>query len=216
MENDDRRIKNLEHLLDQISYDERQNSSAYRYQIMAKRAHKRYRSRRIYFVSGIAIAASLIGIILLNLNGRNALSGMDLFDKYYETYIYQTEYRADSSVVYPYLVTIQLYQNGDSDHALPSITQLCQEFPDNPDYHLLRSLIHIELQEYKEAENALKTVISQGGSYKTSGLWYLGLCKIANEEYQEAKELFMNFSPQDNEMSKKSRQIAKQLTRLID
>lgn len=211
MENDDKRLKNLENLLDQISYDERQKSKTNRYQIMAERAQKRYRRRRIYFVSGIAVAASLIGIILFNLNGSNTLTNMELFDKYYEPYSFQTEYRADASAIDPYLAAIQLYHEGDSDEAMPLIIPLCQESPDNPEYQLLRSLIHIELQEYTMAERGLKTVISHGGSYKTTGLWYLGLCAIANEEYQAAKEIFMHFTSQDDEISKKSRQILKKI-----
>ncbi|MCK5820524.1 MAG: hypothetical protein KAH17_01515 [Bacteroidales bacterium] len=216
MGNDVERLKNLENLLDQISYDEHQKSKNNRYRIMAERAQKRYKRRRIYFVSGIAVAASLIGIILFSLNGGNALTNLELFDKYYELYSFQTEYRGDSLANDPYLEAIQFYHEGDSDEAMPLIIPLCQESPDNPEYQLLRSLIHIELQEYTMAERGLKTVISHGGSYKTTGLWYLGLCAIANEEYQSANEIFMGFTSQDVEMSKKSRQILKYLRSIID
>ncbi len=202
MENDDKRLKNLENLLDQISYVEHQKSKNNRYRIMAERAQKRYRKRRIYLVSGIAVAASLIGIILLNLDGSNTLTNMELFDKYYESYSFQTGYRADASAINPYLEAIQLYQEGDSDEAIQLITPLCQKSPDNPEYQFLRSLIYIELQEYTKAEKVLKTVISHGGSYETTGLWYLGLCAIANEEYQSAKEIFRGFASQDKEQNR--------------
>jgi len=216
MENDDKRLKNLENLLDQISYDERQKSKTNRYQIMAERAQKKYRRRRIYFVSGIAVAASLIGIILLSLTGSNTLTNMELFDKYYESYNFQTEYRADSLAIDPYLEAIQFYHEGDSDKAMQLITPLCQKSPDNPEYQFLRSLIHIELHEYTKAQKALNTVISHGGSYEITGLWYLGLCAIANEEYQSANEIFMGFTSQDDTMHKQSRQILKYLGSIID
>ncbi len=211
MKNDDKRLKNLEDLLDQISHDERQKSKTNRYRIMAERAHKRYRKRRIFLISGITVAASLIGIILFSMNMSNTSTNMELFDKYYESYNFQTEYRANNSAITPFIEAIKLYQKGESGKAMQLITPLCQKTPDNPEYLLLSSLLYIELQEYTKAEKLLKNVISYGGSYETTGLWYLGLCKIANKEYQSAKEIFIGFTSQDNEIKKKSRQILKKI-----
>lgn len=211
MENESIRQEALNKLLDIISYEEKKKLRTDKYRLMGERARKRTRKLRLYYASGITAAACLIGVFFILLP-KESTSHDELYNMYYATHNYYTEYREDGVEMDNYLKSIHLYQKGRASEALAIIHPLFLESPLNPDYLLLQSLIWMELREYEKAQQGLQSAIKFGGSYEATGLWYLGLNHLALEDIQSAEEVFRRIGSMEAPiLSKKSKKILRKL-----
>ncbi len=212
MENKSERLDALSQLLDIISIEESAKRKENKYKIMAMRAKKRYRRIKILYTSGITVAACFAGLLILSLSGTKEMTGMQLYNKFYEPHHFQIEYRADSVSKPLFITAINYYLLGDNDSSLAIIETLEAENQGNPEFLLLQNLVNIELNNYFEARSGFSKIIKYGGSYKITGLWYLGLCDLALGDLISAEKSFIKLSNTENsEISRNSRKILKKL-----
>lgn len=179
-----------------------------KYRMMIERARKRYRRRRIYLFASLSVASCLIAFILLGPSLTQRIDRNELFSRYYEPFDFQTEHRSKVSETDISSNAFILFQNGKLLESQEAVQTLLSTHPGQPDYQLLLSTIYIEQDKFIKAIAQLELVADQGGSYKSISLWYIGLCRLALNQFDRAKSIFKQLS-QDNRshLGKKSQKI---------
>ena len=210
-ENKEKTTLGLEILLDHLSYEERQKLKADKYRLMVERAKRRYRRRSIYLTS-LSIASCLVAIIFFGPILSNQIDNDELFSKYYEPFDFQTTHRGNTQDLSEFITAVDLFKKSELSQAHEITNDLLLKTPNNPDYLLLLSMILLEQEKYAEAIDDLHLISQQGGSYEDAALWYIGLCRLALEQYGQAETLFKTLRKSgDSKIGKMSKGILKVL-----
>jgi tetratricopeptide (TPR) repeat protein len=210
-ENKEKTTLGLEILLDHLSYEERQKLKADKYRLMVERAKRRYRRRSIYLIS-LSIASCFAAIIFFGPLLSNQIDNDKLFSKYYEPFDFQTTHRGNTQEPSEFITAVDLFKKSELSQAHEITSDLLVKTPNNPDYLLLLSMILMEQEKYAEAINYLHIISRQGGSFEAIGLWYIGLCRLELEQYDQAEALFKTLRKSgDSKIGKMSKGILKVL-----
>jgi len=211
-ENKEKTTLGLEILLDHLSYEERQKLKAEKYRLMVERAKRRYRRRVIYMISSISVASCLIAAILFGPGLSNQVQKEELFSYYFEAFDFQTTHRGNTQELSEFITAVDLFKKSELSQAHEITNDLLIKTPNNPDYLLLLSMILMEQEKYAEAIGYLHLISQQGGSFEVTALWYIGLCRLELEQYDQAEALFKTLRKSgDSKIGKMSKDILKVL-----
>ena len=163
----------------------------------------------------MAIAASLAlfiaaSVLLITIN-RQPLSER-LYAEYFDPgRVPSTDRSTDASVNLTYDDAINAYRNEKYELAAGYFSQLLEKNPDNDEMQKFLGICQLELNKLDEAEINFKTLIDKKAGSEIENKWYLSLCFVRGERFEEAKNILEEIASQGVSRSEDAAKLLKDL-----
>lgn len=167
------------------------------------------------FFNIIKIGIAAILVIAVGLYFYYPTSPEDLFVAHYEPY-QNYEYTSTRDEITDSASTKHLaysnYDTGNFHIALDNFSKLIALNPKNMPAFFFRAMCKIELNNYAEAINDFKVVISSNNEYYAdASLWYMALINIKLDSKDDSKILLKKLSSKAGDYQKKAQKLLEEL-----
>jgi len=109
---------------------------------------------------------------------------------------------------------IRSYLSGDYHETIRSFGRLSSEPGLMPEVFLFRGLSYMGLGLFENAETELQNCLDDGTRYRPEALWYLSLCKLRLEKYEEAGKLLVDLEYYSGMVGENARELGEKIRRI--
>lgn len=177
-------------------------------------SHKPFLSSRVKqkLIAIASVAAFVVISVLLYLNNYKPLDKQELYTMYFEPYE-ATLFRSSSENVDQILrEAMQQYENQNYSQAIIWFERVLENDSLNVPTHFYSGISHMEIEEYREANESFNVVIDQKNNlFVEQAEWYLGFCYLMTDQTKKAKLQFKSIANSDGYYQKKASKVLRRI-----
>jgi tetratricopeptide (TPR) repeat protein len=162
-----------------------------------------------------AVAASIAVIISLGTYSLffKKVNNNKLVTEFYKPYDVTLVNRSANTNITPLMrEALYKYENKEYQEAIGLFKSILEINPDMTASYLYSGISHLELEEYRKAENSLKAVLRHNDNlYMEQADWYLGMVYLMNEEKEKARVQFHKIEQAEGYYQERASKILRKL-----
>jgi tetratricopeptide (TPR) repeat protein len=173
----------------------------------------RHKLRKPLWIAS-AVAASIV--LMLCLKTLMQQEPGKLYYSYYQPFEASNfTRRGDAEEAYRNVTdAINTYLSGDYAETVRLFGQISSDPGLMPEVYFFRGLSYLGLGMFENAETELQSCIIDGTRYRPEALWYLSLCKLRMEKYDEAGDLLVELEYYAGMYGELARDLGRKISRI--
>ncbi|RZN82061.1 MAG: tetratricopeptide repeat protein [Winogradskyella sp.] len=144
---------------------------------------------RVFRISQLAIAATVVVFLGLFLFNRFSIPG---YEDYSDHYVISLSVRGNVEDVV--IKAQNAFNEKNYKDAEVHFSEILKTNLDNTEVKLYKAISQIEQDKFEEADAVLKHIATGKSAYKNEALWYAALSKLKQEDYKTCIELLKGLS----------------------
>ena len=164
-------------------------------------------------IAGLTLGLALIVSLAIFEMAPRQLSNADIYNKYYQPYESNMNFRSgDESVNVELRTAMEKYQQKDYSKAIVMFENILHKDASRIGLNLYTGISHMEINEYQQARKSFNKVIDHKQNlYIDQAEWYLGFCYLKTGNREKAKEQFTKIANSQSYYKEKAKKIVSRM-----